>query len=861
MRARTNISVKERRQLTLSEFRGVDFSKSPLHVSGNRATDSINFIGENGRNKKRNGWVQIANHLPKEGDIRPAINGMFPYKNGNIEEALVHAGTRFYRIKKSDRADPEYEWESVTVPTNVSITDTRSQAFASNGYLFIIGCGAYLKYVLDEKTLHTIDPYVPTTTIDINHNEMTEGIRKSHDLVNLLTGWRKNKLVGAGSEKTWQLDAKNISVKYPVKVTAVERTGSAPNYTYKEVTYEFDSNGQIEESNAIGIFDHTNGTVKLNFDTTPKIEGDNNITVEFYVESENQSTVERVVADSQFGVLFGIGGNADRLFVAGNTNTPNVVYFSEIDNLEYFPDQYTATFGTSGQPITALLRLSDNTLAVFKEYSEREPSVYYQSGEYRTTYDEDGNIERITPVFQITAGATLESAINPWTCGSFAGDNLILSKNGVFAIELTENVSTDVRTARERSLAINARLKAHTELKEAVGVSYKGKYYIAVDGCCYVADSLYKYTTNESQWTQYEWWYWENIPARVFAVVNDELWFGTEDGALCKFGVGYSDSKFVESKAGELTYNGDDAISYSLASETLKNHLSNDCAFKILTEDVYAVYLDSKNIKIFEDGSSHDRIFVSVKKENGAEDEDAAALLMKEIYEGAIVYIDHPNNHAENAIEYIVSDVNRANNSFGLKHGNTYIEIPRDDSFRLLWKVSGLDLFAKIDGDVVKLKKYKGDEDTITLTKYDTNSVKESYATQSFIAQLRTLVPVQAYWLTPVFDMGTNVNSKTLLKLTVSTDNDSYGRLRFGYETRANAREFSTVKNKPFSFEDFDFNAFAFETGFWSSYTVKVKEQNFNYIRFWFLSDSDSNCSINDLTATYKINARNLGVR
>jgi hypothetical protein len=200
MRARTNISTKERRQFTLSEFRGVDFSKSPLHVAGNRATESINFIGENGQSKKRNGWVQLAKHLPKEGDIRPAINGIFPYKNGPIEEALIHAGTKFYRVRKSDKADPEYECENVSVPSGVQITNTRSQAFASNGYLFIIGCGAYLKYALDKKTLHKIDPYVPTTTIDINHNEMTEGVRKSHDLVNLLTGWRKNKLVGEGTE-------------------------------------------------------------------------------------------------------------------------------------------------------------------------------------------------------------------------------------------------------------------------------------------------------------------------------------------------------------------------------------------------------------------------------------------------------------------------------------------------------------------------------------------------------------------------------------------------------------------------------------------------------------------------------------
>ena len=73
MRARTNISLKDRKSLTLSDFKGVDFSSSPLRVKNNRATSMRNFINEYGVNKKRNGWNEV---LKFEGS---QINGIFQF--------------------------------------------------------------------------------------------------------------------------------------------------------------------------------------------------------------------------------------------------------------------------------------------------------------------------------------------------------------------------------------------------------------------------------------------------------------------------------------------------------------------------------------------------------------------------------------------------------------------------------------------------------------------------------------------------------------------------------------------------------------------------------------------------------------
>ena len=92
MRARTNVALKNRRTLQLSDFMGVDFSSSPLSVRSNRASNAKNFINEYGINKKRNGWNELVKI--KRGGVAQKINGIFEYVNGSRRDILVHAGNR-----------------------------------------------------------------------------------------------------------------------------------------------------------------------------------------------------------------------------------------------------------------------------------------------------------------------------------------------------------------------------------------------------------------------------------------------------------------------------------------------------------------------------------------------------------------------------------------------------------------------------------------------------------------------------------------------------------------------------------------------------------------------------------------------
>lgn len=845
MRANTSIELKNRNSLTLTDFRGVDFSSSPLRVQANRASDMLNFINEYGVNKKRNGWRELfkieINHVSQQ------INGIFWYINRTRKEMLVHAGKRFYRIGRNDNGD--YVPEDITLSSTYIpalcdtslLKDQRSQAFFNNGRAYIIGCGDYLVYgSWDEgetyelrRVVNNIDTYIPTTTISIDDDSVLDDTRGSLDDVNMLTPKRINQLLGSSeTNKTWTLDSGSIDEGTDISIVVETMDGSSEKIINVSNS-KTDKTKLYDGDTQVGTVDYTNGKITLTIATTPQIENRDNIYVTF--EHSVEGYTDRIT-NCNFGVLFGVSGNTDRLFLSGNSDYPNVDFHSEMDDYTYFGDLNTSSMGSDSTPISGYARLSDSTLVIYKESNGQEASIFYRTGSYQEYYDSSGILDSIRGVFPTTAGSIGEGVVSRYACANFGGDNIILSKNGVFGIVLANNVATAERYTRERSRSINERLKSHANLAEAVGIVYKNRYYLAVDGVCYIADARFKYASEDDldDSFNYEWWFWDNIPARVWANIENELYFGSADGRVCVFDDKYSDRTFYQTEEGDLAIDiSTNKITYN---QDIGEEISENDTITFSTDGLYELLLSNCSV-------STGRVVVVPEALQG-------------IYSGIEVYADNVGTSGLLAgKKYYIGDVDRGGCSFSIiDEADNEVELSAG-GFRLHRPLTNRELYlTNITSTTFQLKAALNG-DAIAISKYNNEPPF------SPIARFIHKKNVVAKWITPVFDLGTNESSKTMLKMVISTDTEVNGKISFGYETRSEAKQLYAKGVNMFSFADLSFEEFSFETGFASSYSVKTNVRNFNFIVFRFMSDNDADCVINNFTIVYKINKSNKGVR
>ena len=856
MKANTNITLKNRRTLTLGNFKGVDFSSSPLSVRSDRASNMRNFINEYGVNKKRNGWNELLKI--KHGGVAQRINGIFEYVNGDRREMLVHAGKRFYRLTKSDG---KYSYQDITLSSTYApakcdvglLKDQRSQAFFNKGKAYIIGCGDYLVYGTWNdggsyelrRVANNEDTYIPTTTISIDPDDVMDDTRGSLDDINCLSRKRINQLLGsAEANKTWTLDAGEIDDGTAVEIKLETVEGSEENevaveyliknnQTDKTKLYKVAKNGTAMTAEECGSLVYATGKITLSISSAPQIENRDNIYVTY--EHSNEGYLERIM-NCNFGILFGVDGNTDRLFLSGNSDYPNIDFHSEMDDYTYFGDLNTASMGSDSVAVNGYARLSDSTLVIYKAETGQEASIFYRTGSYRESYDSSGNLESIRGVFPTSAGSIGEGVVSRYACVNFAGDNIILSKNGVFGIVLAENVATTERYTRERSRSINERLKRHENLSEAVGIVYKNRYYLAVDNVCYIADSRYKYTSEDSVdgSYNYEWWFWDNVPVRVWANIGNELYFGSADGQVCVFDDEYTDRTYQQSAAGDLALDiSDNKITYN---QNIDIALSEGDRITFSTNGIYALASDSVVVENGRIKTTEDKIF--------------------SFHDGMEVYADNVGDSGLSInTKYYVREIDAGECTYSLEDRSGNEIALASGGFRLYRSISNTELYiTNITEDSFQVKSYKA-ADELILASY--NGVVPTTPLATF-AHIQNVV---AEFYTPVFDLGTNESSKTLLKMTISTEPEVNGKLSFGYETR-NVNKLINAKGiNVFSFDNFSFENFSFDTGFANSYSVRSNERNFNFIIFRFVSDNDSNCIVNTFTIIYKINKANKGVR
>lgn len=484
---------------SISRFTGVDFANNPTQVKEFRSPNAQNIMSNlAGKPVKRTGYKST-------GRFPERINAIYRLVTDTAEKIIVHSGNSLY------------EWNMKTGEQKLlraGLNDERSSAFRFAQKLYILDGKTYLVYGEFEETF-MIQPvkdvaYVPTTTV-LAHPDGTGG--KSMEKANLLTPKRSNSFLvnkDNASATIFQLDGKELGAG---SVTAKVLQSDA---SWKEYT----------EGNGITV-DRAAG--KVTFTTAPgqtPVTGRENVMITFYgKDSENYGKIDGCTIFHHYGS----NGATDHTFFSGNCKFKNMDWWSAPDDPTYIPDTNYAALGQDSSAIMGYSRMGNYQL-VHKEDNDQDQTIFIRTG----SLESDPSTGINTIVFPVTGGVPGIGAVSKYAFGTMDTEPVFLSKQGVYAV-----TNTDVfgdKYAQGRSYYIDPRLIRELNLEQAISINFEGYYYLAVNGKVYMADSRQKsYEKNKPQSTyQYEWYYFTNMPVRVWWEHDDHLYFGTADGNIMK---------------------------------------------------------------------------------------------------------------------------------------------------------------------------------------------------------------------------------------------------------------------------------------------------------------------------------------
>lgn len=845
--------MAEKRSYTINTLRGVDLSSSPINVSSTRASYMRNMISKGGVNHKRNGWCEITSFGNSTGEL--PINGIFDYIDPTTKTKylIVHADTSFFKCSTDFSIKTQ-----IATASDVTITNTKSRAYYKDGLLWILGCGDFLVYDGNKiiKVINSKFSYTPTTAIGIT----TDGKLDALEGANMLCKRRKNKLIGSNEgtyTKEYLLDGK-IDTTKPVIVDIKvycdsKKTGDniypghlmVGDKEYRGIVnihYEFNSPSEKTTPDEIACTcelgegtlyydDENGGEANLvahikNYElkkrgvfscgnTPPPLEGESNITVEYTADYEGALELSTSCVMPCYGddVLIAVHGN-------------NVLYFSDVLSpnadygFAYFPVDNFIVVGNDKDPITAVVPLGDSSVGVFKKNS------FYRVN-FSLQLESDTQDAELIP--QIVESFDSAGCINQDVAVNVNADTLVFNRNGVFGVEF----NTNTRSLKMRSSCVNKELCAYSyeTLSGAVACEHEGRYYLFINGKVYIADSRFKvYESNRLDTSfEYEWWVWDNCPAKVVCSIDGKLYMGRENGRIAVF-----DDKFTDRRQKTITSGDGDFTSHTIAPKSKTLFYTSD----------YIGIKEGDRVQIENAYSCLGNFLTSITNKGVRVVVEQALVAYGLIYVGAMVYFESDEElnpyeiidvcfENDECVAYInASECGEKEVLLISLEGRNYVVVDKKEN-----------LFNLID------EQFYGAE----------NPIIQCYASLSREEKLMLRLPegtvnVECEYKTPVMNLGTEIQAKNLWKIAITVSNDTVGEVLVGYETNVNNVLAKKTVAGAFDFNALDFKTFTFESGFYKSYVKRMLERNFNYICFKFASRSNGDFAIESFTFVYSIN-------
>ncbi len=191
-----------------------------------------------------------------------------------------------------------------------------------------------------------------------------------------------------------------------------------------------------------------------------------------------------------------------RIFLSGNPELPNTVFYSEVDsNHRSSPDYFGSldffNCGSSLSENTALLS-TPAYLAVMKKERGSDGGIYF--------FKPESEKSKLRPkAYTLSEGCAERGSLGQAV--SFGGEAVFLSKEGLFAIG-DKNAFSERKTEK-RSVFIERKLLFDSSLENSRLAKWKGYLVLLSGGVIYLADS--RQASKLDGVKQYEWYYLEDI--------------------------------------------------------------------------------------------------------------------------------------------------------------------------------------------------------------------------------------------------------------------------------------------------------------------------------------------------------------
>lgn len=434
---------------------------------------------------------------------------------------LYHIGTKMY-MQKDDK------------PVLLIFSDMNQQRSQSWQYAAYDEFGTRQDYdnlyIVDGKTFMVFDgmqetlmPVYGTGKIPkLTIAKQPSGGGIPYEPLNMLQAGFEETFYGDGTSTVFQMSLQGLDNTRPIVKQLV---GSS---WYYQTNFTYDA--------ALG---------RITFPAAPPVSpitGEPNVSITAY---KTIPSYQDKINKCSFGALFGVNGEPDRIFLSGNSDFPNLDFWSEQYMPNYFGDTYYSKLGTDDSSVMGYA-IVNNYLAAFKDSSERAQNVIIREGDLivRTIKDGNAEYEISEPAFKTINSLQGSGALSANCFGYLQTEPLFLTGSGIYAI--TAQDITGEKYGQNRSFYLNGALLKETNLEDACSVVYNDMYVLAVNTHLYILDGLQPVQTDKSMpyaTRQYVAFYCTDVPAYTMWVEDGELWFGTTDGKVCKFATDVEDLK------------------------------------------------------------------------------------------------------------------------------------------------------------------------------------------------------------------------------------------------------------------------------------------------------------------------------